>query len=139
MAAVAITALDRYTNLLEFTGANLTAIDDWLEIPCHSSSYTFAATSHALIAAGFNPLALGVDVGVKARFLRHHFIPFFLALPASLSAMAIACLRLFTLGPLPGPGLPLCSVPCLNSPITFATFLSAFAIFLGMGKAIRLT
>ena len=44
MAAVAITALDRYTNLLEFTGANLTALDDWLEILCHSSSYTFAAT-----------------------------------------------------------------------------------------------
>ena len=58
MAAVAITALDRYTNLLEFTGANLTAIDDWLEIPCHSSSYTFAAT----VTGGANfSLALGAS------------------------------------------------------------------------------
>lgn len=44
MAAVANTAIDRYTNVVEFTGATLTAVDDWMEVPAHSSSYTFAAT-----------------------------------------------------------------------------------------------
>jgi hypothetical protein len=44
MAAVANTAIDRYTNVVEFTGGTLTAVDDWMEVPAHSSSYTFAAT-----------------------------------------------------------------------------------------------
>jgi hypothetical protein len=44
MAAVAITAKDHYTNLVEYTGAKLTALDDWLEIPAHSGSYSMAAT-----------------------------------------------------------------------------------------------
>jgi len=43
-------------------------------------------------------------------------------LPASLNAMAIACFRLVTFAPLPGPGLPVRSVPRLYSPITFSTF-----------------
>ena len=44
MAAKAITAKDYFTNIIEFTGANLTALDDWLEVNAQSSSYTFAAT-----------------------------------------------------------------------------------------------
>ena len=44
MAAVAITAKDHFTNLVEFTGGNMTAVDDWMEVPAQSSSYTFAAT-----------------------------------------------------------------------------------------------
>lgn len=44
MAAVAITATDRHTNIVEYTGAKLTALDDWFEIPAHSSSYSMAAT-----------------------------------------------------------------------------------------------
>ena len=43
MAAKAITAVDRYTNLIEYTGAALTAVDDWIEVAAHSSTYTFAA------------------------------------------------------------------------------------------------
>ena len=43
MAAVAITATDRFTNLVEFTGATMTAVDDWMQVECHSSSFTFAA------------------------------------------------------------------------------------------------
>jgi hypothetical protein len=44
MAAVANTVIERYTNVVEFTGGTMTAVDDWMEIPAHSSSYTFAAT-----------------------------------------------------------------------------------------------
>jgi hypothetical protein len=44
MAAVANTAIDRFTNVVEFTGGTMTAVNDWMEIPAHSSSYTFAAT-----------------------------------------------------------------------------------------------
>ena len=53
-------------------------------------------------------------------------------LPASDNAMAIACLRLLTFGPLPGPGLPLWSVPALYSDITLPTFFWAGVIFFGM-------
>ena len=44
MAAVAITAVDRYTNVVEYTGTTLDAVDEWIEVPAHSASYTFAAT-----------------------------------------------------------------------------------------------
>jgi hypothetical protein len=44
MAKVAVTATDRYTNLVEHTGASMAALDDWMEVPGHSGSYTFAAT-----------------------------------------------------------------------------------------------
>ena len=43
MAAVALTAIDRYTNLVEYTGATMSAVDDWMQVDCHSSSFTFAA------------------------------------------------------------------------------------------------
>ena len=44
MAAKAITAIDRYTTLVEYTGAALTVDEDWLEVSAHSDTYTFAAT-----------------------------------------------------------------------------------------------
>ena len=44
MANVAITATDRYTNVVEFTGAAMSVLNDALEVPAHSGSYTFAAT-----------------------------------------------------------------------------------------------
>lgn len=44
MAAVSITATDRYSNLVEYTGATMDALNEWLEVAAHSSSYTFAAT-----------------------------------------------------------------------------------------------
>jgi len=44
MAAVSITAKDRFTNLVEYTGATMDAVDEWFEVPAQSSSYTFAAT-----------------------------------------------------------------------------------------------
>jgi hypothetical protein len=44
MAATAIIAKDHFTNVVEYTGANLTAVNDWMEVPAQSSSYTFAAT-----------------------------------------------------------------------------------------------
>jgi hypothetical protein len=44
MAAVANTAKDHFTNIVEYTGGTLTAVDDWMEVPAQSSSYTFAAT-----------------------------------------------------------------------------------------------
>ena len=44
MAAVAITAKNYFTNLVEYTGGTMTAVDDWMEVPAQSSSYTFAAT-----------------------------------------------------------------------------------------------
>jgi hypothetical protein len=43
MAAVSITAKDRFTNIVEYTGATMDALDDWFEVPAESSSYTFAA------------------------------------------------------------------------------------------------
>jgi hypothetical protein len=43
MAANAITAKDHFTNLVEYTGTALTAVNDWMEVPAQSSSYTFAA------------------------------------------------------------------------------------------------
>lgn len=44
MAAVANIAIDRYTNLVEYTGSTMSAVDDWMQVPAHSASYTFAAT-----------------------------------------------------------------------------------------------
>jgi hypothetical protein len=44
MAAVANTAIDRFTNVVEFTGGTMTAVNDWMEVPAHSGSYTFAAS-----------------------------------------------------------------------------------------------
>ena len=44
MTAVASVAIDRYTNLIEHTGAKLTTVDDWFEVPAHSSSYSMAAS-----------------------------------------------------------------------------------------------
>jgi hypothetical protein len=44
MAAVATTAIDHFTNVVEFTGATMTAVDQWMEVHAQSSSYTFAAT-----------------------------------------------------------------------------------------------
>jgi hypothetical protein len=44
MAAKAITAKDYYTNLVEYTGGTLTAVNDWMEVPAQSPSYTFAVT-----------------------------------------------------------------------------------------------
>jgi hypothetical protein len=43
MAAVTITAKDYFTNLVEYTGATMDALDDWIEVPAESASYTFAA------------------------------------------------------------------------------------------------
>ena len=43
MAAVAITATNRFTNVIEYTGAALDTLDDWLEVPAHSGEYSFAA------------------------------------------------------------------------------------------------
>jgi hypothetical protein len=44
MAAVALATTDRYTNIIEYSGAKLTALDDWFEVPAHSGSYSMAAT-----------------------------------------------------------------------------------------------
>jgi hypothetical protein len=44
MAAVALTAKDYFTNLVEYTGGTLTAVNDWMEVPAQSPSYTFAVT-----------------------------------------------------------------------------------------------
>lgn len=44
MANVAITARDHYTNIIEFTGATMSAVNDAMDVPAHSSTYTFAAT-----------------------------------------------------------------------------------------------
>ena len=44
MAAKAITSKDYFTNLVEYTGSTLTAVNDWMEVPAQSPSYTFAAT-----------------------------------------------------------------------------------------------
>ncbi|MGA0925928.1 MAG: hypothetical protein ACO3RW_01855 [Burkholderiaceae bacterium] len=44
MANVAITAKDTYTNLLEYTGAAMSAVNDAMEVAAHSGSYTFAST-----------------------------------------------------------------------------------------------
>jgi len=43
MAAVANTAVDRFTNAVEHTGAEMTSVDDWMQVPAHSASYAFAA------------------------------------------------------------------------------------------------
>ena len=104
--------LGSFSRCLECSGARATS---------------FAFTCHAFFAACFDPIALGFYVGVKAGFPSHHF--FLRVLPASDNAIAIACLRLLTLGPLPGPGLPLCSVPRLYSPITLATLAWDFVGF----------
>ena len=44
MARIANTAKDKYSNLIEYTGGALTAVDDWMEVNAHSDGYTFAAT-----------------------------------------------------------------------------------------------
>lgn len=43
MAQVAITSTERYTNVVEYTGAALTAVDDELRVHAHTSDFTFAA------------------------------------------------------------------------------------------------
>ena len=45
MAAVATTAIKRYTNTVEYYGAVLDTLEDWFEVPCHASEYTFAVIS----------------------------------------------------------------------------------------------
>jgi len=60
MANVGTTAIDRFTNTVEHTGASMSAVNDWFEVPAHSSDYTFAAnvTSEAnftlALEANFN-------------------------------------------------------------------------------------
>lgn len=44
MAAIANTARDHFSNLVEYTGGTLTAVNDWMQVPAQSSAYTFAAT-----------------------------------------------------------------------------------------------
>ena len=44
MAAVSILSTDHYTNVVEHHGATMTAVNDWMEIPAQSPSYTFAAS-----------------------------------------------------------------------------------------------
>jgi hypothetical protein len=44
MAAVSVTAKDRFTNVVEYTGATMDALDEWFEVSAHSASYTFGAT-----------------------------------------------------------------------------------------------
>ena len=43
MAAVATTAVDRFTNVVEHTGATMSALNDWFEVHVHSCEYAFAA------------------------------------------------------------------------------------------------
>ena len=43
MADVGITVTDRFTNTVEFTGNSMTSVGDWLQVPAHSSEYSFAA------------------------------------------------------------------------------------------------
>lgn len=45
MAAVSILSTDHYTNVVEHHGATMTAVNDWMEIPAQSPSYTFAVSS----------------------------------------------------------------------------------------------
>ena len=44
MAAVSILSTDHYTNVVEHHGATMTAVNDWMEIPAQSPSFTFAAS-----------------------------------------------------------------------------------------------
>ena len=43
MAIVAITSTDRYTNVVEYTGATMNTLNDEMRIHAHSSDFTFAA------------------------------------------------------------------------------------------------
>lgn len=45
MAAVPITDIDRFTNVVEYTGGTMDTLEDWLEVPCHAGDYTFAAVA----------------------------------------------------------------------------------------------
>jgi hypothetical protein len=42
MAAVATTAIKRYTNTVEHFGAEMTALNDYFEAPGHTGEYAFA-------------------------------------------------------------------------------------------------
>jgi hypothetical protein len=55
MAAVATTAVDRFTNVVEYTGATMTAVNDWFAVHGHTSEYSFAA---AVTSEGNFTLAL---------------------------------------------------------------------------------
>lgn len=44
MAAVAITAVSRFTNAVEHTGAEMTSVGEWMQVHAHSGSYAFAAS-----------------------------------------------------------------------------------------------
>ena len=43
MAIVAITSTNRYTNLVEYTGATMDTLNDEMRVHAHSSDFTFAA------------------------------------------------------------------------------------------------
>ena len=45
MAAVATTDVRRYTNTVEYFGAEMTTLDDWFEVPGHTGEYSFAVQS----------------------------------------------------------------------------------------------
>jgi hypothetical protein len=55
MADVGTTAIDRFTNTVEFTGNTMSAVDDWFEVHAHTSEYSFAA---AVTSSGNFTLAL---------------------------------------------------------------------------------
>ena len=64
MAAVATTAVKRYTNTVEYFGAELTALNDWFEAPAHTGEYAFAvqATGAANFKVSLESAAAGSDV-----------------------------------------------------------------------------
>jgi hypothetical protein len=64
MAAVAVTAVKRYTNTVEYFGAEMTALDDYLEAPGHSGEYAFAvrSTGNANFKVALESAANGSDV-----------------------------------------------------------------------------
>ena len=43
MANVGTTAVDRFTNTVEFTGNAMSSVGDWLQVHAHSSEFSFAA------------------------------------------------------------------------------------------------
>jgi hypothetical protein len=63
MAAVATTAIKRYTNTVEHFGAEMTALNDYFEAPGHTGEYAFAiqATGAANFKVSLESAAAGSD------------------------------------------------------------------------------
>jgi hypothetical protein len=97
MPAVATAAVERFTNVVEYTGATMAAVDDSFEVTGHTTEYSFAAavTSEAnftlALEANFNGNGSWFTIDTsKTINASGQYVYFYTGKPASKIRMRIA-------------------------------------------------